>query len=151
MQSPNHLCCLPLWFVDAANWHLTLIPHLLGHMVLILISPQVCKWVKSYIFTLSYKLTSHGQTNIPHMTYDLHLWHLTSWTCEGSYIISMPQVWFQLNFTLSNEANFIFWAHLTAWPLMIFDLGMTFDRRNIQKVTYCINKLWRQKRVINMP
>ena len=57
------------------------------------------------------------------MTFDLHLWPLTSWTCEGSYISSINQLWFQWNFNFSNEANFTFWAHLTAWHLMTFDLG----------------------------
>ena len=36
--------------------------------------------------------------------------------------------------------NFAFWAHLTTWPLITFDLGMTFDCMNIQRVPYCINK-----------
>ena len=38
-----------------ASWHLTLIP---TSVRVILIDTQVCKWVKIYIFRLSYKLTS---------------------------------------------------------------------------------------------
>ena len=68
------------------------------------------------------------------MTFDLHLWPLTSWTCEGSYILSTNQIWFQLDVTFSNEVNFTFGPHLTTWPLM------TFDHMNLQKVPYCINK-----------
>ena len=54
---PDLSCRPPLRFVDA-NWRLTLIPHLLGHMVLI--GPQACNRVKFYIFRLFYKLTSHN-------------------------------------------------------------------------------------------
>ena len=37
--------------------------------------------------------------------------------------ISMNQVWFQSDLNFSNEVKFTFWAHLTTWPLMTFDLG----------------------------
>ena len=55
------------------------------------------------------------------MTFDLHLWLLISWTCEGSYIISINQVWFQSYFKFSNEATFTFSAYLTTWSQMTFD------------------------------
>ena len=77
--------------------------------------------------SLSYKLTSHDlwpSFVTFHLTFDLHLWPLTSWTCEGSYIISINQVWFQLDFSFSNEVNSTLWAHLTTWPLMAFDIGI---------------------------
>ena len=51
-------------------------------------------------------------------------WPLTSWTCEGSCIESINQVWFQSDFNFSNEVNFTFWTHLTTWPQMSFDLDM---------------------------
>ena len=102
---------------------------------MVFIGPQVCKWVN---------LTFSGYlTNWPHMIFDLHLWPLTSWRCEGSYIVSLIQVWFQSDFNFSNEVNFTFWIHRTTWPLMTFDLGIwpltvwTFKRSHI---VYCINK-----------
>ena len=58
------------------------------------------------------------------------------------YYINKPsQVWFQPDFNFPNEVNSTFWAHLTTlisddlWPWFL-----TFDRMNIQRVPYCINK-----------
>ena len=48
-------CRRSLWMMQIDTWPWS---HTCwGHMVLI--GPQVCKWVKSYIFRLSYKLTLH--------------------------------------------------------------------------------------------
>ena len=109
---PSLLSACGLWMIqiDISPWSYTC----QGHMVLI--GPQVCKWVKFY-FT-GYLINWH------HMTFDLHLWPLTSWVCEGSYIIWINQVWFQSNFNFSNEVNFTFWANLATWPQMTFDLHM---------------------------
>ena len=71
------------------------------------------------IFTFSAYLTTS-----PQMTFDLGIWPLTSWTNEGTHIISINQVWFQLDINFSNEATFTFSAYLTLWPQMIFDLDM---------------------------
>ena len=79
------------------------------------------------------------------MTFDLHLWHLTSWTCKGSYIISINQVWFQLDFNLSNEVHFTFWEHLTTWPLWPLTLVYDLWPMNIQRVhIVTINQVWFQ-------
>ena len=75
------------------------------------------------------------------MSFDLHLWPLTSWTCEGSYNISINQVWFQLDFNFSNSVNFTVWPpsyNLTSDDLLHW--YMTFDCMNIQRGPYCINK-----------
>ena len=72
------------------------------------------------------------------MTFDLYLWFSTLFTCEGSWIISIYQVWFQSDFSFSNEET---WALLTTSPLMI----IIFDPMNIQRVPYCINnQVWFQ-------
>ena len=71
--------------------------------------------------------------------FDLYLWPLTSWLCEGSYVMSINHVWFQSDFNFSNEVNFTFWAHLTTWPDGLWTWYMTSDHKNIQRVPYCIN------------
>ena len=69
------------------------------------------------IFTFSAYLTTW-----PQMTFDLGTWPLTAWTYDGSYIISINQVWFKSDFNFSNEANFTFFSisyNLTSndlWP-----------------------------------
>ena len=70
------------------------------------------------------------------MTMDLHSWPLTSWSCKGSYIISINQGWFQLDLNFSNEVSPSY--NLTSddlWPWY-----MTFDCMNSHGVPYCINK-----------
>ena len=92
-------------------------------------------------------LTSSGYLmNWPHITFDLHLRSLTSWTCEGSYIISINQVWFQSDFYFSNEVNFTVWAHLITWPLMTFDLGIwpLTTWKNKRSHIVSINHIWFQ-------
>ena len=75
------------------------------------------------------------------MTFDLGIWPLTTWTYEGSHILSINQVWFQLNFNFSNKAIFTFLAYLTTWPQMTFDIGIwPFDRMNIWRFQFYINK-----------
>ena len=104
---------------------------------MVLIGPQVCKWVKFYIFRL---------TNWPHMTFGLHLWPLTSWTCEGYYtIINKPslvptglQLFKQGKFYISSPSyNLIsddFWPDI--WPLTAW----TYKGSHIVS----INKVWFQ-------
>ena len=58
------------------------------------------------------------------MTFDLGIWPSTAWTYKGSHIISINQVWFQLDFNFSNKAIFTFLAYLTTWPQMTFDFDM---------------------------
>ena len=76
------------------------------------------------------------------MTFNLPLWPLTSWTCQGSYIISINQIWFQSDFQLLKWGEFYILNpsyNLTSddlWPWY-----MTFDHMNIQRVPYCINIL----------
>ena len=55
-------------------------------------------------------------TTWPQMTFDLGIWSLTAWTYEGSHIISIKEVWFQLDFNFSNKAICTFLAYLTTWP-----------------------------------
>ena len=68
------------------------------------------------IFTFSAYLTTWSQ-----MTFDLGIWPLTTWTYEGSHIISINQVLFQSDFNFSNKAIFTFLTYLTTWPQMTFD------------------------------
>ena len=75
--------------IDTWTWSHTCWDHL------VLIGPQVWKWD---ICRLSYKLTSH----------DLHLWPLTSWACEGFFIISLNQVSFQQDFNFQMRRIFHF-------------------------------------------
>ena len=111
----------------------------LGHMVLI--GPQVCKWVEFYIFRLSYTLTSHDLWPSS-VTFDLmNMWRFLHYINKPSLVpIGLP--------TFSNEMNFTFWAHLTTWPLMTFDLGIwllttwTFKGSHIVST----NQVWFQSR-----
>ena len=80
-------------------------PAFWGHIVLI--GPQVCKWVKFYIFRLSYKLTSHDLWP-SFVTFDV----MNTWRFLF-YIISINRVGSQPEFNFSNEVNFTFWAHLS--------------------------------------
>ena len=89
-------CHRGLWMMQIDNWPWS---HTCwGHMDFI--GPQVCKWVKFDIFGLSYKLISR--------TWPL-LWPLTSWSCEGSYIISTNQVWFQSSWILHSKPILTLW------------------------------------------
>ena len=72
------------------------------------------------------------------MTFDLHLWPLTSWTCEGSYINKPNLVPIGLQLFKWGEFYILRPSYnLTSdfWPWY-----MTFDQTNIQRVLYCINK-----------
>ena len=104
LRSSNPWMLPALRFVDDANWHLTLILHLLGHMVLIV--PQVCKWVKFHIFRLSY------------MAFDfMNMWRFLHYINKPCLI--------PIGLHFSNEGNVTFWALLrTIWPLPTFDLGI---------------------------
>ena len=92
------------------------------------------------IFTFSAYLTTW-----PQMTFDLGIWPLTTWTYEGSHIISINQVWCQSDFNFSNEATFTFSAYLTTWPQMTFDLSIwplttwTYEGSHMS-----INQVWSQ-------
>ena len=82
-------------------------------------------------------------TNWSHMTFELHVWPLISWTqYEGSFIISINQLWFQMDPNFSNEVNFTFWVYLTTWSLMTFKL----DTWSLTAWTYkgFINYIWFQ-------
>ena len=96
-----------------------------------LVSPvTVCGWCKL--------------TTWPQMTFDLGIWPLTTWTYEGSHIISINQVWFQSDFNFSNEAIFPFSACLTTWPQMTFDLDMCLLTSSTNKSSYVasMTQLW---------
>ena len=64
--------------------------------------------------------TSTVQMTWPQMTFDIGIWHLTSWTCEGSN----NEVWFQSDFNFSSRAKFTLSAYLTTWPQMTIHLGI---------------------------
>ena len=105
-----------------------------GHMVLT--GPQVCKWVKFYIFRLSYKLTSHDLWP-SFVTFDLtNMWRFLH------YINKLSLVPVGLQLFKWGES----WAHLTTWPLMTFDLGIwpltTWTYKGSHNVS--INPVWFQ-------
>ena len=107
---------LDLWPFDHMNiWRF---PYYINKPSLVQIRFQLFKW--GYF---SYLLSAYLTTR-PQMTFDLRIWPLTTWTYEGSHIISINQVWFQSDFNFSNEATFTFAAYLTTWPQMTFDLGI---------------------------
>ena len=115
-------CCRGLWMMQIDTWPWSHICW--GHMHLI--GPKACKW---------------DLTNWPHITFDLYLWSLTTWTCEGSYIISINQVWFQLGFNFSNEVNITFTAHVTTSLLtLVYDLWP----HKYTKGPISINQVWFQ-------
>ena len=56
---------------------------------------------------------------------DLWPWYdFNHMNIQRSHNVSINQVKFQSDFNFSNEVNFTFWAHLTTWPRMTFDLGV---------------------------
>ena len=84
---------------------------------MILIGPQICKWVKFDIFGLSYKLTSHDLWPSFVTFYLMNMWRFLHYINKPSLVpIGLPT--FQMRWI------FTFWAHLTTWPLMTFDLGL---------------------------
>ena len=92
---------------------LILITHLLGSHVS---NWKVCKRVKFYILRI----------------FGLDMWHLTSRTYEGSHshVISINQLWFQVNFNFSSYTKFTSY-NLTSddiWPWYGY---VTFDLKNI--------------------
>ena len=127
-------------------WTLGLLPRITSRKILW--GPKaasVCGWCKLRVFKYADESNftfSRYLTNWSHMTFDLQLWPLITWTHIGSYIVSINQ-----QIGSNRTSNFIFWAHLTAWPLicthwyMVFDhmVYMVFDHMNI-KQHYCINK-----------
>ena len=125
-RSPDQKCRLPSRFVDDVNHDTWPWSHTCwGHMVLT--GPQVCKWVKFYIFRLSYKLTSHDLWP-SFVTFDLmNMWKFLHYINKSSLV--------SIGLNFSNEGNFTFWAFYDLWPWY-----MTFDHMNIQRVSYCINR-----------
>ena len=128
-------CRCGLWMMQIDTWPWSHICW--GHMVLT--GPQVCKWVKFYIFRLS-----EIDFTWP-LTFICDLWpheHVT---------VSTNQVWFQSDFNFSNEVNFTFWAHLTTWPLMTFDLGIwpltTWTYKGSHNIS--ISQVWFQSNFSN--
>ena len=131
LQTASVTCRRSLWMVQVNIWSRY---------------PQF--WFKSdfnfsneAIFTFSAYLTTG-----PQMTFDLGIWPLTTWTYEGSHIISINQVWFKSDFNFSNKAIFTFSAYLTTWPQITFDLGIwpltawTYEGSHI----ISINQVWFQ-------
>ena len=107
---PNSVACCPgLWMMQVDNWpwyHTCW-----GHLTPVV---KYEKWVKLYIFRLSFELNSDNL--------GLDLWPLTSWPYDP-YCIHKPSN-FQSEYNFSNESNLTFSALLTTWPQMAFDLGM---------------------------
>ena len=139
-------------------WWMTLIPHLLGHMVII--SPQVCKWVKFYIWLTCilasgiickwvkfyiFKCASESNftfssylTNWSHMTFDLHLWPLTSWICEGSHIVSMKKFGYNLiSLTFEPILQLDLW-----WALVLRVYELWSHEHTKDLIMYQFNKVW---------
>ena len=102
-----------------------------GHMDLT--GPQVCKWVKFYIFRLSYKLTSHDLWP-SFVTFDLmNMWRFLHFINKLSLVPMGLQLFKWGEFYILRPSY-----NLTSddlWPWY-----MTFEGMNIQRVPYCINK-----------
>ena len=74
------------------------------------------KRVKFDICMLLYNLTSDNLWP-SYVIFDfMHVWR--------PHIITINQVWFQPDFSFSNETNLTFSAYLTTWTHMTFDLDM---------------------------
>ena len=81
----------------------------------------------------------------PHMTFDLGIWTLTAWAYKGSHILSINQVWFQLNFNFSNDATHIFSPSYN-WHQMTFDLEIwpltSSTNEGFHVASTCMTQLW---------
>ena len=61
-----------------------------------------------------------------------HLWPLISWTCKGSFIISMHQVWFQLDSKLFKWGEFYILS--LSYNLTSDDLWWTYKGSHIVSI-----------------
>ena len=66
------------------------------------------------------------------LTFYLSMWYLISWTCEGTHVAHVTQVWLQLDLNCQNETHF-----QVTWPSNSY---VTFDLTKIWR--YLIN-IWR--------
>ena len=99
-----------------------------GHIVLI--CPQVCKWVKFYIFRLSYKSTSYDLWPL-FVTFNL----MSMW--RFLHFINKPNL-VAIGLQLFKWGKFYI-LELDLWWLTLA-LVYDFDCMNIQKIPYFINK-----------
>ena len=98
-----------------------------GHMVLT--GPQVCKWVKFYIFRLSYKLTLHDLWP-SFVTFDHKNMRFLHYINKPSLVPIRLQLFKLGEFDILSQSY-----NLTSddlWPWY-----MTFDSMDIQRVPYC--------------
>ena len=87
------------------------------------------------------------------MTFDLYLWPLTSWTCDSSYIISINQVWFQLDYNFSNWVNFTFQPTLTferRWPLTLICDIWPHQQMQVLMLYLWLNFGWNQSKHVKL-
>ncbi len=99
----GYLTTWPLMTFDLVKWPLTSSTNKAPHVVSI---NQV--WFQSdFNFSVEVNFTFLGYLRTwPLMTFDLGMWPLTSSTNEAFHVTSINQVWSQLNFNFSIEANF---------------------------------------------
>ena len=102
-------CCRGLWMMQVDIWPWS---HSCWGRQVVLIGTQVCKWVKIYLFRLSYRLTSDN----------LCPWLVTFDLMNIQRFPSINQVWFQL-FHLFKWDQFQMFS-LTTWSQMTFYLGI---------------------------
>ena len=96
------------------------------------------KYANEPNFTFSGYLTSSL-----HMTFDLYFWPLTSWTYEGSHMLSKIKFGANRISTCQMRWIYIFMILSQSYNLNSDDLWpwyKTFDHMIIQMVPYCINK-----------
>ena len=90
-----------------------------GHMVLI--GPQVCKWVKFYIFRLSYKFTLHDLWPL-FVTFDLmNMWRFLHYINKPSLVPIGIQLFKWGEFYIFSPSYNLTSDNL--WPWYTFDLG----------------------------
>ena len=120
-------------FVDDAKLTSDLNPTPWGHMVLF--GQVFKKWVKFYIFRLSYTFTSYDLW-LSFVTFDLmNMWSFIHFANKPSLVpIGLQLFKIRVNFTfLSPSYNLTSDDLWRPWY-------MTFDHMNIQRVLHCINK-----------
>ena len=109
------------WYMTFDCMNIWRFPYYINKSSLVQIGLQLFKWDH---FTCSAYFTTW-----PQMTFDPDIWPLTAWTYEGSHVISINQVWFQLDFQLLTRGHFHIFSlsyNVTSddlWPWYVtFDL-----------------------------
>ena len=117
-RSPVHWCRLPSQFVDDANWHLTLIPHLLGSHGSNWSSSMQMSPILHFQAIIQIDLTVSHDIWPSSETFDLmNMWRFL-------YCINKKKIWFQSDISFQTRwiLHFEHILQLDLWWPLVYDL-----------------------------